>query len=306
LVLAPVLAAAIVSAAPSGILLHRWGARRVVAALALCAITLAMVGRASGGGLGAVLPWLVAWGLSAGRYQPAAAERLMTDVRSCFRIQDCSSDLGRVWTACRPALASGSSWPRRPGPCSCRCRRSRGPCRPSAPRSRGGGVGGVVRAGHGRRHQREVISTRPPPRSTMSGSTRFARWTTASTLTAISWRWVWLEADRFTGLRSCVSDHGRRRSRRCVAQQRRGSGLSGQLALTKAPAAPRRRDPTSPAPAQPPGAGGSGGGGAPRGWVRDGRSTDTVRLRPSWSPLEAARCLSFVFLPKSAGNLSPP
>jgi hypothetical protein len=49
-------AAAIVSAAPSGILLHRWGARRVVAALALCAITLAMVGRASGGGLGAVPP----------------------------------------------------------------------------------------------------------------------------------------------------------------------------------------------------------------------------------------------------------
>ena len=65
--LAPVLAAAIVSAVPSGFLLRRWGARRVVAAaLALCAITLAMVARASGGSLGAVLPWLVAWGLSAG------------------------------------------------------------------------------------------------------------------------------------------------------------------------------------------------------------------------------------------------
>jgi len=65
--LAPVLAAGIVSAVPSGFLLRRWGARRVVAAaLALCAITLAMVARASGGSLGAVLPWLVAWGLSAG------------------------------------------------------------------------------------------------------------------------------------------------------------------------------------------------------------------------------------------------
>jgi hypothetical protein len=110
LVLAPVLAAAIVSAAPSGILLHRWGARRVVAALALCAITLAMVGRASGGGLGAVLPWLVAWGLSAGRYQPAAAERSLTDLRNCSEGQDCSSAPGRVWAAWRPALAfSGRS-----------------------------------------------------------------------------------------------------------------------------------------------------------------------------------------------------
>jgi hypothetical protein len=61
---------------------------------------------------------------------------------------------------------------------------------------------------------------------------------------------------------------------------------SGQLLLTRAAAAvARRRDPTNPAPAQPPGAGGAGAGGAPQGWGRGARNRDTVRLRAPWSPL---------------------
>ena len=43
--------------------------------------------------------------------------------------------------------------------------------------------------------------------------------------------------------------------------------------VTRAPAAPRRRGPTSPAPAQPRGAGGAGVDGAPRDWVRGARGT---------------------------------
>src|SRR5215207_245238 len=68
----------------------------------------------------------------------------------------------------------------------------------------------------------------------------------------------------------------------CLAPEH--PGVIGQVVLTKAPAAPRRRDPTSPAPAQPPGAGGAGADGAPRDWVRGGRSTDTVHLRAPQSP----------------------
>jgi hypothetical protein len=55
---------------------------------------------------------------------------------------------------------------------------------------------------------------------------------------------------------------------------------SGQVLITRAAAAvARRRDPTNPAPAQPPGAGGAGAGGAPQDWGRGARSRDTVRLR---------------------------
>ena len=61
---------------------------------------------------------------------------------------------------------------------------------------------------------------------------------------------------------------------------------SGQVLLTRAAAAAvRRRDPTNPAPAQPPGAGGAGAGGAPQDWGRGARNRDTVRLRAPWSPL---------------------
>jgi hypothetical protein len=61
---------------------------------------------------------------------------------------------------------------------------------------------------------------------------------------------------------------------------------SGQVLITRAAAAvARRRDPTNPAPAQPPGAGGAGAGGAPQDWGRGARSRDTVRLRAPWSPL---------------------
>jgi hypothetical protein len=59
---------------------------------------------------------------------------------------------------------------------------------------------------------------------------------------------------------------------------------SGQVVLTKAPAAPRRRDPTSPAPAQPLGADAAGVDGAPRDWAPGGRNTDTARLRAPTSP----------------------
>src|SRR5215217_7343815 len=61
---------------------------------------------------------------------------------------------------------------------------------------------------------------------------------------------------------------------------------SGQLLITRAAAAvARRRGPTNPAPAQPPGAGGAGAGGAPQDWGRGARNRDTVRLRAPWSPL---------------------
>ena len=61
---------------------------------------------------------------------------------------------------------------------------------------------------------------------------------------------------------------------------------SGQVLITRAAAAvARRRDPTNPAPAQPPGAGGAGAGGAPQDWGRGARSRDTVRLRAPWPPL---------------------
>ncbi|MER5609790.1 MFS transporter [Micromonospora tulbaghiae] len=67
LVLAPVLLGALVSAAPAGALIRRFGARRVVAvALALCAVTLALVAVSAGGPLILVTTILVAWGLSAG------------------------------------------------------------------------------------------------------------------------------------------------------------------------------------------------------------------------------------------------
>ena len=60
---------------------------------------------------------------------------------------------------------------------------------------------------------------------------------------------------------------------------------SGQVLITRAAAAAaRRRDPTNPAPAQPPGAGGAGAGGAPQDWGRGARSRDTVRLRAPWPP----------------------
>src|SRR5215211_918684 len=61
---------------------------------------------------------------------------------------------------------------------------------------------------------------------------------------------------------------------------------SGQVLITRAAAAvARRRDPTNPAPAQPPGAGGAGAGGAPQDWGQGARSRDTVRLRAPWPPL---------------------
>ena len=61
---------------------------------------------------------------------------------------------------------------------------------------------------------------------------------------------------------------------------------SGQVLITRAAAAvARHRDPTNPAPAQPPGAGGAGAGGAPQDWGRGARSRDTVRLRAPWPPL---------------------
>ncbi|PMR57662.1 hypothetical protein C1A38_28755 [Verrucosispora sp. ts21] len=67
LVLAPVLLGALVSAAPAGWLVRRYGARTVVAvALTLCAGSLAGVAVGAGGSLPAVIAWLVAWGLSAG------------------------------------------------------------------------------------------------------------------------------------------------------------------------------------------------------------------------------------------------
>src|SRR5262245_52104654 len=58
---------------------------------------------------------------------------------------------------------------------------------------------------------------------------------------------------------------------------------SGQMLLTKAVAALRRRDPTNPAPARPPSAGGAGAGGVPHDWRRGTRSRDTVRLPVLWS-----------------------
>jgi hypothetical protein len=61
---------------------------------------------------------------------------------------------------------------------------------------------------------------------------------------------------------------------------------SGQVLITRAAAAvARRRDPTNPAPAQPPGAGGAGAGGTPQDWGQGARSRDTVRPRAPWPPL---------------------
>ncbi|MBC6463159.1 MFS transporter [Actinomadura sp. HBU206391] len=67
LILAPVLLASLVSALPAGALIRRYGSRVVVAgALVLCAFTLTLVAVNAGGDLAAVLPWFIAWGLSAG------------------------------------------------------------------------------------------------------------------------------------------------------------------------------------------------------------------------------------------------
>lgn len=67
LVLAPVLLAAMISAVPAGALTRRFGSRAVVAvSLALCAVTLAVVAFNIDSSLGVIMPWLIAWGLSAG------------------------------------------------------------------------------------------------------------------------------------------------------------------------------------------------------------------------------------------------
>src|SRR6266496_1199561 len=59
---------------------------------------------------------------------------------------------------------------------------------------------------------------------------------------------------------------------------------AGQVLITGAAAAGRRRDPTNPAPARPPGAGAAGAGGTPQDWQRGTRSRDTVRLPAPWPP----------------------
>lgn len=67
LVLAPVLLAAMISAVPAGALTRRFGSRVVVTvSLALCAGTLAVVAFNTGSSLAVIMPWLIAWGLSAG------------------------------------------------------------------------------------------------------------------------------------------------------------------------------------------------------------------------------------------------
>ncbi|MFG2065061.1 MFS transporter [Micromonospora sp. NPDC048871] len=67
LVLAPVLLGSLISAAPAGWLVRRYGPRTVVTvALTLCAGSLAGVAVGTGGSLPIVIAWLVAWGLSAG------------------------------------------------------------------------------------------------------------------------------------------------------------------------------------------------------------------------------------------------
>nr|WTA65646.1 MFS transporter [Micromonospora sp. NBC_00855] len=65
--LAPVLLGAVISAAPAGRLVRRYGSRRVVAlALLLCSITLALVAFGTAGSLTVLVVYLVLWGLSAG------------------------------------------------------------------------------------------------------------------------------------------------------------------------------------------------------------------------------------------------
>ena len=67
IVLAPVLLGALISAAPAGGLVRRYGSRRVVAvALLLCTVTLALVAFNARGSLPLLVMLLVAWGLSAG------------------------------------------------------------------------------------------------------------------------------------------------------------------------------------------------------------------------------------------------
>ncbi|MEU4419682.1 MFS transporter [Actinoplanes sp. NPDC024001] len=67
IVLAPVLLAAIISAAPAARLARRYGSRRMVAAaLALCAIALALVAVSGRSSLPLLVVFLIAWGLSAG------------------------------------------------------------------------------------------------------------------------------------------------------------------------------------------------------------------------------------------------
>jgi predicted MFS family arabinose efflux permease len=66
-VLAPVLLGAVISAAPAGRLLRRYGsARVVVVALLLCTVTLSLVAFSSRGSLPLLVISLIAWGLSAG------------------------------------------------------------------------------------------------------------------------------------------------------------------------------------------------------------------------------------------------
>jgi predicted MFS family arabinose efflux permease len=56
-----------ISAVPAGALTRRFGSRLVVAgSLGLCAVTLAVVAFNTDSSLGVIMPWLIAWGLSAG------------------------------------------------------------------------------------------------------------------------------------------------------------------------------------------------------------------------------------------------